>query len=116
MQKAFRLYDKDKSGSIDVAEFRQIFSDLGFELTDEEFSRLLVKYDKDGDGHISYKEFNEIFGKVLHPQGVNGADYIGYNERAKKRKVFVPDQPVSRLSAEEVEKKLGNKIFGKVGF
>lgn len=41
VQLAFRGYDHDHSGSIDRKEFRKIFEDVGFKLSDSEFEVLM---------------------------------------------------------------------------
>ena len=41
VQLAFRGYDHDHSGSIDRKEFRKIFEDVGFKLSDSEFELLM---------------------------------------------------------------------------
>ena len=53
----FRSFDADKSGSVDVEEFRNGMHYIGVALTDREFGELLDIVDADGGGQIDYTEF-----------------------------------------------------------
>jgi calmodulin len=57
MLEAFRVFDTDGNGSITSEELRQIFSNFGEKLTDEEISDMIKEADTDGDGEINYQEF-----------------------------------------------------------
>ncbi|XP_060577956.1 calmodulin-beta-like [Ruditapes philippinarum] len=54
---AFREFDKDGNGFISAAELRQVMTNLGEKLTDEEVDEIMKEADTDGDGQINYKEF-----------------------------------------------------------
>jgi len=53
----FRAFDKDNSGYISMAEFRELLLNLGVQLTEQEIYTLMIRYDLDDDGQISYEEF-----------------------------------------------------------
>jgi hypothetical protein len=55
---AFDFYDKDKSGELDLSEFRYALNELGIEPTDAEFMRLIHEID-DGSGKIDRTEFKQ---------------------------------------------------------
>ena len=54
---AFLLFDKDKSGSIDVNELKDAMKALGIFLKKEEVRQKMTKVDKDGSGAIDNDEF-----------------------------------------------------------
>lgn len=57
---AFRVFDKDKTGKISVAELRQEITKLEDKLTDEEIDELIKEVDIFGDGNINYEEMVKI--------------------------------------------------------
>lgn len=54
---SFRKIDTDKSGSISIEEFRQLFYDFNIELCEQEIITIMRYFDKNNDGQISYQEF-----------------------------------------------------------
>jgi len=56
---AFKVFDRDKSGSIDAIELRDVLLKLGFQITPLEAYDMLAEAD-DGDGDVSYGEFVNI--------------------------------------------------------
>jgi|TARA_B110000285_G_scaffold215544_1_gene262008 hypothetical protein len=57
---AFLLFDKDKSGSIDVNELKDAMKALGIFLKKEEVKQKMTKVDKDGSGAIDRDEFMSL--------------------------------------------------------
>ena len=57
---AFKVLDKDGSGSISESELRQIMSNIGEDITDEEIKEMMNEADLDGDGQVTFKEFAAI--------------------------------------------------------
>ena len=55
LRTAFRVFDKDDSGSISVAELRYVMTNLGEELSDAEVQEMVREADVDGDGEIDYE-------------------------------------------------------------
>ena len=49
--------DKDGKGFISVADLRQMMSNLGEGMTDEEVDEMINDADVDGDGMVNYNEF-----------------------------------------------------------
>lgn len=56
-RRIFDKYDKDHSGTISNEEFREMVYELGYHLSDEEFTLAMKMLDKDGSGEIDYPEF-----------------------------------------------------------
>ncbi|KAK3988877.1 hypothetical protein QBC44DRAFT_350941 [Cladorrhinum sp. PSN332] len=57
---AFKVFDKDGSGTISSDELRNVLKSLGENLSDAELDEMIKLADKDGDGHIDYQEFAHI--------------------------------------------------------
>ena len=49
---AFIIFDKDKSGSIDVMELKDAMKALGIFLKKDDVKKVMTKVDKDGSGNI----------------------------------------------------------------
>ena len=52
---AFRVFDKDNSGTISAEEIRVVLSKCGEEVDDSEIEDMIKQADVDGDGLISYE-------------------------------------------------------------
>ncbi|KAL4217578.1 hypothetical protein ACF0H5_022320 [Mactra antiquata] len=57
---AFRVFDKDNSGTISAEEIRAVLRSCGEDVPDEEIENMLKMVDKDGDGNISIEEFAAV--------------------------------------------------------
>merc|ERR1719222_1386183 len=62
---AFKIFDKDQSGSIDAIEMQDLMHKLGFECTPLEGQAIIAEADDDNSGEVSYGEFVQ---KVLANQ------------------------------------------------
>mmetsp|Transcript_134491 Transcript_134491/g.287747 ORF Transcript_134491/g.287747 Transcript_134491/m.287747 type:complete len:189 (+) Transcript_134491:65-631(+) len=62
---AFKIFDKDQSGSIDAIEMQDLMHKLGFECTPMEGQAIIAEADDDDSGEVSYGEFVQ---KVLANQ------------------------------------------------
>lgn len=51
-REAFRVFDKDGSGTISTDELKQVMKSLGENLTDEEIDEMVREADRDGNGVI----------------------------------------------------------------
>ena len=49
---AFRVFDKDNSGTISASEMRDVLKALGEDLTDKEINEIMQAADTDGDKSI----------------------------------------------------------------
>ncbi|GER27952.1 caltractin [Striga asiatica] len=57
IKEAFELFDTDGSGTIDAKELNVAMRALGFEMSEEEITRMIAEVDKDGSGAIDFDEF-----------------------------------------------------------
>ncbi|KAK4161779.1 hypothetical protein QBC43DRAFT_268072 [Cladorrhinum sp. PSN259] len=57
---AFKVFDKDGSGTISSEELRNVLKSLGENLSDAELDEMVKLADKDGNGEIDYQEFAHI--------------------------------------------------------
>uniref|UniRef100_A0A0G4HWI0 EF-hand domain-containing protein n=1 Tax=Chromera velia CCMP2878 TaxID=1169474 RepID=A0A0G4HWI0_9ALVE len=60
MLKAFKLFDDDNTGRINLKNLRRVARELGENLTDEELQAMIEEFDKDMDGEINEEEFLSI--------------------------------------------------------
>lgn len=65
IKEAFKVFDKDASGSISTQELRHVMTNLGEKLNEEEVDELLKEADKDNNGMIDYNWFVEQMVKSL---------------------------------------------------
>ena len=56
-KEAFRLFDKDGSGSIDMEELGVVMKSLGQDLSEEEVVHMMEDADLNGDGLMDFEEF-----------------------------------------------------------
>ena len=61
----FRNFDADKSGTLDIAEFRRGLAFLGILLSDQEFANLLTVVDNDNSGTIDIVEINALMDGLM---------------------------------------------------
>ena len=57
LQQAFKVFDANGDGYINVDELRQAMTTIGERMTDKEINDIMKQWDSDGDGKIDYDEF-----------------------------------------------------------
>ncbi|KAJ0164890.1 Calmodulin [Colletotrichum tanaceti] len=60
LKNAFKVFDRDGSGTISAEELRHVLTSLGENMTPAEIDEMIQMADKDGDGSIDYDEFASI--------------------------------------------------------
>ena len=53
----FRLFDKNDDETIDWRDLREVFVELGHEITEKDCQLLVRLHDSDGDGRLNFQEF-----------------------------------------------------------
>jgi Ca2+-binding EF-hand superfamily protein len=57
LSKQFRIFDKDKSGTINFEEFQYLLNALKITLSDDELKGLFRRFDNNEDDSVNYEEF-----------------------------------------------------------
>ena len=63
LKEAFKIFDKNKNGFIEMKELRTVTMTLGEKLTEEEFQEFWREADVNRDGKLDYMEFVEMISK-----------------------------------------------------
>lgn len=79
---AFRVFDKDNSGTISASEMRDVLKALGEDLTDKEINEIMSAADTDGDKSIDC-ELSTSRSRVLDPRSRNAANTEAVEEFKK---------------------------------
>ena len=57
MTEVFDSFDLDKSGDVEVDEFKRYLETYGSEVADEDVERIIKLFDKDNSGRLNLNEF-----------------------------------------------------------
>eukprot|EP00091_Calanus_sinicus_P017595 TRINITY_DN3801_c0_g1_i3.p1 TRINITY_DN3801_c0_g1~~TRINITY_DN3801_c0_g1_i3.p1 ORF type:complete len:178 (-),score=73.25 TRINITY_DN3801_c0_g1_i3:47-580(-) len=57
LREAFKIFDRDRDGYIDMKELKRVTNMLGTMLTKDEVDEFMAEADKDGNGKLDYDEF-----------------------------------------------------------
>ena len=57
IKEAFKMFDRDGNGYIDIKELRSVITRIGQPLTAEDADELMKDADIDGNGKLDYNEF-----------------------------------------------------------
>ena len=88
LREAFAVFDKEKEGKISAAELRQVISNLGEKVDEDEIEDMMKEADRDGSGAIDYAEFvNVLMRPVKIPPRVDIPEHLKpFMADAKKKK------------------------------
>lgn len=75
---AFLMFDKDKSGTIDLTELRDAMKALGLHFSKQETIEIMERIDKDGSGQLEIDEFTALMSEIIYKR----------NSELEMRKVF----------------------------
>eukprot|EP00928_Gymnodinium_smaydae_P063570 TRINITY_DN47110_c0_g1_i1.p1 TRINITY_DN47110_c0_g1~~TRINITY_DN47110_c0_g1_i1.p1 ORF type:complete len:183 (+),score=52.49 TRINITY_DN47110_c0_g1_i1:42-551(+) len=67
VNKVFRLFDDDCTGSITVRNLRRVARELGESISAEDLEEMLARADTDGDGEVSVEDFYELMTRKTFP-------------------------------------------------
>ena len=69
LARSFKIMDDDRSGYLDMSEFKKALKDYRVQVTDEEGRALFKIFDRDGNGQISYDELlRGVIGEMNPPR------------------------------------------------
>ena len=104
-REAFRMFDKDGSGSITSAELGNVMKSLGQNPDCGELDEYIKQVDTDGNGTISFQEFCEMMAKQIKESDPE-------EEMVAAFKVFDKngDGKISRAEFGQVMENLGEKL------
>jgi Ca2+-binding EF-hand superfamily protein len=78
-KEAFKLFDKDNGGSIDVDELKDALESLGQIVTEESVQELVDEVDEDGSGEIEFDEFLVLMSRqILNSDVVSRLNFVYY--------------------------------------
>ena len=60
MREAFKIFDRDGNGYIDIKEMKTVITRMGEPLSDREADELFQGADLNGDGKLDYNEFVQM--------------------------------------------------------
>jgi len=63
--RAFRLFDKDLKGSVNVENLERVCRELGEDVTKAEMEEMIARADSDRDGEVSLEDFQNILTRRL---------------------------------------------------
>lgn len=104
-REAWRLFDKNDTGNITVAEFKEILNSFGIVATDFEMNKRLSEVDMRHNGVINFDEFM----KVVASDTTETTQSPAAAEMLQMFRIFDPDRKgyVTKEELDEVLKKLG---------
>jgi len=60
LMKGFKLFDKDGTGKLSLANFKAVAQEIGETLSEDELKAIIAEADEDNDGEISPEEFMAV--------------------------------------------------------
>ena len=60
LKEAFRFFDRDRNGNIDIEELQHVLKTLGQEPTQQELEEMISSVDLDDNGEIDFEEFVQM--------------------------------------------------------
>lgn len=73
LREAFRMYDKEGNGYINVSDLREILRALDDKLTEDELDEMIAEIDTDGSGTVDFE------GKKLPLLHFSGLPPLGFS-------------------------------------
>ncbi|KAJ8309340.1 hypothetical protein KUTeg_014214 [Tegillarca granosa] len=70
LREAFRTFDQDGKGLINVNELRHVLLNLGEKLTEDEVDEMFKAADPNSEGYLDYEEYHEAF-SLFDKEGSN---------------------------------------------
>ena len=65
LEQAFKIFDKDNNGFIDIGEIKSVLGKNNTTITDQVWNDMINEVDLNGDGEISFKEFQKMMNQLI---------------------------------------------------
>ena len=72
LKAAFKMFDKDNSGTISREEIKEALGNVGEEVAE----KIISEVDDNDDGEISFEEFEKMMSSLVSNQAVTGAKLV----------------------------------------
>merc|ERR1712080_389557 len=63
LQRVFKLFDTDGTGSVSLANLRAVAEQVGDQVSDDELGDIILKNDMDNDGQLTFEDFYAVLTK-----------------------------------------------------
>lgn len=111
---AFTRADRDGSGSISIAEFKQCLSDIGAlsSMAEQEIITIMRVFDRNHDGRISYNELLDVCNpqSQANPRSANQSNASSNAEAEMNRRA---EQQRSEQSSQRLIRVLNEKLYNR---
>ncbi|KAJ3158997.1 hypothetical protein HDU86_002166 [Geranomyces michiganensis] len=129
-KEAFNLFDRDKSGAIDLDELGAVMKSLGFTPSSAELAAMIDKVDADHTGTVEFDEFLEMshdwmmqeivtkeqVREAFEAIDLEGKGFISAETLAKLLDMLMPDQVKGRDEIADMIKEFDMDGDGVIGF
>ncbi len=103
LKEAFDIFDADKSGSIDLQEFKNAIAALGLEKSSEKLLSVLSDLDSNTDNLIDFEEFLKLLG--VYNKGLDDEEHL---ETIYKEKFALSNGKISLEDFKRVAEEIGD--------
>ncbi|GJP33825.1 hypothetical protein CLOM_g18332 [Closterium sp. NIES-68] len=96
IEDVFTVFDKDGSGSIDKMEMKFAMSQLGINVSQEEFEEIFAAMDRNGDGAIDFEEYVAVMTGYMGEQNMHQDMIAMYQLFSDKRTGKISQRTLKR--------------------
>jgi len=63
IDRVFKLFDKDRNGTLEADDLSRVCKELGEDMTEEDIREVITRMDVDGDGAVGLDDFYAVITK-----------------------------------------------------
>lgn len=110
IKEAFKIFDEDGSGEIDLREFRKMIRSLGINMDDDTIYEMMKKIDRNKSGSIDIDEFTDVMMKYQLSEHITVNQHleITFNLYDKDQDGIISKDDLIKVS-KEIEDILNNE-------